>query len=282
MHHFVRLLALCSIIALTTLAFPALAQNSDQGVYEGDYATVGVGAAVGPSYEGSDDYVFFPVPAIQARIGGIEIQPRAAGLALNILPEAADSKVSFQFGPAARLRFNRNRQIEDDVVKLLGKRDMAVEVGPSAGVTVNQLLHEYDSLTASVDVLWDVAGAHDGMTIQPGITYFTPLSRGMAVAASVNAAHVDDDFADYYFSISGDEAVASGLAAYSATGGWKSLGAGLLGTVDLDGDLLNGGFSIIAAGNYNRLLGEFKDSPIVADRGSADQWVGIVGIAYTF
>jgi outer membrane scaffolding protein for murein synthesis (MipA/OmpV family) len=35
-------------------------------------------------------------------------------------------------------------------------------------------------------------------------------------------------------------------------------------------------------GQYSRLVGDFKRSPIVAMRGSASQWLGAVGLAYTW
>src|SRR3546814_3428917 len=49
----------------------------------------------------------------------------------------------------------------------------------------------------------------------------------------------------------------------------------------LTGDLLHG-LSIAAGVSYSRMLGKYADSPIVADAGDADQWVGAVGLSYTF
>ena len=59
---------------------------------------------------------------------------------------------------------------------------------------------------------------------------------------------------------------------------WK---AGLLVNQSVTGDLL-GGLSVFATGQYSRLLGDFKRSPIVSQRGSANQWLGAVGLAYTW
>src|SRR3546814_12151663 len=49
----------------------------------------------------------------------------------------------------------------------------------------------------------------------------------------------------------------------------------------LTGDLLHG-LSIAAGVSYSRMLGKYADSPIVADAGDAEQWVGAVGLYYTF
>ncbi len=59
---------------------------------------------------------------------------------------------------------------------------------------------------------------------------------------------------------------------------WK---ASLLLNQSLTGDLLHG-LSIFGSAGYSRLVGDFKRSPIVAQRGSANQWVVAAGLAYTF
>ena len=35
-------------------------------------------------------------------------------------------------------------------------------------------------------------------------------------------------------------------------------------------------------GRDRRLVGDFADSPLVADRGSASQWMAAAGVTYTF
>jgi len=277
--------------ALAALAFPlaahAQSDREDGGppaetVFDGDFLTVGIGAGYAPSYEGSDDYVFFPQPVIQGSLAGIAITPRPGGAALDFIPDGKDAKVGFSLGPVARLRANRDSNIKDRVVRRLGKLDKAVEVGVNAGVTVYDLVTGYDSLTVSSDVKWDVAGAHKGMTISPTVSYFTPVSRGAAINLSVGAEHVDDDYADYYFSVSPAGSVASGLPAFQADGGWKSIGTFLLVAVDFDGDLANGGLAGFVTGGYSRLLGDAKRTPLTSIRGDADQWLAGAGLAITF
>ena len=228
----------------------------------------------------SDDYVFFPVAAIQGRVAGVEINPRPGGLALDFIPDG--DRFGFNLGPVARVRFDRHDQIKDPVVKLLGKRKRGVEVGVTGGVSAYGLLNPYDSLTATLDLRWDVAGAHNGLVIAPAMTYLTPVSKGAAVVLSVSAEHVDNDYADYYFSVTPAGSAASGLPVYNAGKGWKNMGVSLLGSVDLDGDLANGGLALYAGVQYQRELGDAKRSPVVAIRGDANQWTGAIGIGYTF
>ena len=63
--------------------------------------------------------------------------------------------------------------------------------------------------------------------------------------------------------------------------GFKSWRLGLLVNQSITGDLTHG-LSLFGTGAYSHLSGDFKDSPIVDDRGSAGQWLVAVGLAYTF
>jgi len=250
-------------------------------VFDGDWISVGAGLLYGPSYDGSDDYVLTPAPIVQGNIGGIGISPRPAGFALDLLPDSGDG-VTLSLGPSFRLRSNRAVQIEDPVVESLGKLDRALEIGPTAGITIPRVLHGYDSLSLGVDVRWDVLGAHDGMVVAPSITYFTPLSRGAAVALTLDAEHGDGSFMDYYYSVDAEGAAVSGLPQFDAGSGFTRAGVTLIGGVDLNGDLTDGGLALVVLGGYSRMLGDAKDSPIVSIRGSADQWMGALGLGYVF
>lgn len=276
--------ALAAAAVTIILALPVQAQESaapEDTVYDDTWLSIGIGAGYAPSYDGSDDYVFFPAPLIQGRVAGIAIQPRPAGTALDLIPDP-DEGVGFTFGPAARYRVDRSRQIKDPVVAAAGKLESAIEVGATAGLSFPKVLNPYDSLRIGADLLWDVKGAHGGRTITPSISYFTPLSRGMAASLSLSAEHADDDFARYYYSVTPAQRAASGLPLYNADGGWTSAGASLLTAFDLDGDLTNGGFAAVVLGGYSRVLGDAKRTPYTSVRGDADQWLAAVGVGYTF
>lgn len=258
----------------------AVPENTN--VLEGDFLTIGAGAAVTPTYEGSDDYEVSPLPIVTGSIGGIGISPRGAGLAFDVINDPDEARVTFAFGPTVRLRTNRDGKVKDDVMELLPDLDTAVEVGPMAGIAVSGVLNPYDSLSLSGDVKWDVADAHGGMTIAPSLSYTTPVSRGMLAALSVGAEYADDEYMDYYFSVTPADAAITGLPVFEADGGFKSVGANLLVGIDFNGDLTDGGLAMFLIGGYSRLLGDAKDTPFTAIRGSADQWVGGAGLAYTF
>lgn len=264
-------------------AAPAFGQEAAAAgtVFDGDWLIVGGGAVYGPSYDGSDDYVFDPVPGIQGKLFGIGINAKPSGLSLDLINDGGN-KVTFAFGPSARLRSNRAVHINDPVVERLGTLRRAIEVGGTAGIGFNRLLNPYDTLSFSVDVRKDINGAHGGTVINPGVSYFTPLSKGIAVVLGADAEHADDDFMNYYFSVTPAGAAPSGLPVYQAHGGWRKLGGSALAAFDLDGDLTNGGLAVVAFGSYSRLINDAEFSPIVSIRGSRDQWNGGLGLAFTF
>lgn len=283
----------CVAVLLSSAAMcaPAFAQDettqaadtSGRGVFAGDWVTVGIGAGYAPSYDGSDDYVLFPAPLAQGSIGGIDFGARGPGLYADLIADGnSASNVKFLAGPLFRVRMDRNSKIKDPVVRLLGKEDVAIEVGATLGVSFAKVINPFDNLSISTDVQWDVAGAHKGRVISPSISYSTPLSTAIFTSVSLSATHIDGNYADTYFSIDPVGSAASGLPQFDADGGWKSYGASLLGGVDLSGDARDGGWGVFALVNYARMTGDAKRSPVTSLRGDADQWFLAGGISYTF
>jgi MipA family protein len=250
-------------------------------VFDGDFLVVGVGAVSMPSYEGSNDRAISPIGGVFGRIGGVGVNPRAAGLALDFAP-ADQGRVAFGFGPLARWRGNRNGNVRDPVVAALGKRDAVIEGGLAMSVTVKGLLNAFDRISVGTDVRWDISGKGSGRVIAPGATYFTPVSKGQVVGARLGAEFVDHKYATYNYAIDAEESAASGLAPYSARGGFKEWNLGAFTAVDLSGNFLDGGFAIGGGVQYSRLQGSGAETPITSVRGKRGQWFFGAGLGYTF
>jgi len=266
---------------------PTLPDPNDQS----DTLTIGAGAAFIPDYEGSDDYRIIPAAAARGRVGGIAFFTRATYLYVDLVPRGS-GKIELDAGPIAGVRFNRSGKIKDDIVDLLPERNKAIELGGFVGVTAHGLTNPYDSLSVRVDVVKDVGNGHGSTVITPTIDFGTPLSRHTYVGASLSADWVGGGYADYYYSVSPAESAATAemlgnllggvrVRAFDADGGFKGWKAGLLANQSLTGDLTHG-LSLFGTAGYSRLAGDFKRSPIVADRGSASQWFGAIGLGYTF
>ena len=276
--------------AACCLSSPALAQStpasgsalpSPEEVAGKDLVTIGVGAAVVPDYEGSDDYRIIPAGAVRARIHGISISTNGTYAYADLVRQSG--KLDLDAGPIVGLRFDSRRHTDDPVVKLMLKRKTAYEVGGFAGVSFHGLVDPYDTLALHLDVLHDVGSAHKSTVFDPNVSFSTPVSRTTYVSLSAGAEIVSNRFADYYFGVSPGDVTATGggLPLYNPSGGMKNWKTSLLVNQSITGDLL-GGLSIFGMGQYSRLVGDFKRSPIVSMRGSASQWLGAVGLAYTW
>ena len=264
------------------MASPALAQADGEPVDDGgDTLTIGLGGSYLPSYEGSNNYVLSGSGLIRGRVSGFNFYSRATSLLLDVVREPANAPVNLEFGPMVNLRLDRTSGIKDARVRALGEIDTAIEAGAFLGVTKNGVFHEYDFLTARVDVIHDVTNTHDSLIVTPNLEYATPLSRTALVGASISADYVGDGFARTYFGVTPSGAAASGLAAYDLDGGFKNVRLSLLSALSLSGDLRRG-WGLFAIGSYSRLLGDFKRSPIVRDAGDADQFFAAIGLSYTF
>ncbi|KPP87954.1 MipA/OmpV family protein [Erythrobacter sp. HL-111] len=255
-------------------------------VFDRNWVTLGLGAGLVPSYAGSDDYIVFPLPLIVGRLGGVGLNPNGPGITLNLLSQRAvpgqPGGTSFQFGPAFRIRNDRNARIVDEVVEAAGKLDVAAEVGVNAGVSFPRVLNRFDSLTVATQVRWDILGAHNGMLVEPNIGYTTPLGPATVINLQVGMQFVDDSFADYYFTVDPAQSAASGLPQFRADGGLNSAGTTAIINYDLSGNVLDGGFSIYGVAGYSRLFGDAQDTPYTALRGNPDQFIGGIGVGYTF
>jgi outer membrane scaffolding protein for murein synthesis (MipA/OmpV family) len=272
------------------LASPAVAQSapdaqtpSPADVANKDRVTIGVGGALIPDYEGANEYRLIPAAAIRGQLNGISFSTQGTYLYVDVIPRGS-GKLEFDFGPIAGARMNRTKHhVKDDIVDLLPRRKTAIEVGGFAGISYHGLTNPYDTLSLHLDVVHDVANAHKSTTFSPAVDFATPLSRTTYLSASLNAEFVGNKYADYYFTITPADSLATGgaLPVFNAGGGIKDWKASLLLNQSLSGDLTHG-LSIFGTGSYSRLLGDFKRSPIVSERGSASQWIGAVGLAYTF
>ena len=285
-------------VAATGLATPALAQSSagappDAGAAasvaadfdpNADSITIGAGAVYLPDYEGSNDYRFTPAPGAIGSYKGFNFTVAGNRASVDLIPNRAGDKIDFQAGPIGVLNFNRRSTdgIDDPRVRALGGVGTAIELGGFVGIGKTGIITSpYDRLSISVSYRHDVNGAHSSGIWQPTINYFTPLSTKSLVGLFVSAEHVDDGYARTYYSVTPAQSVRSGLPVFNADGGWKNYTIGALGAYSLTGNLLHG-FKIVAGGTYTRQINDFSDSPIVSIAGSHTQWLGTVGLAYTF
>lgn len=280
----------CFAIAACVLSSPALGQAgppaadtmpSPAELANRDIITIGAGGAIVPDYEGSNDYRIIPVGAIRAKLHGYSITTIGPYLYVDLIRKSP--KVKLDAGPIVGLRLDSRRHSDDGVVNLMVKRKTAYELGAFAGISIHGVVDPYDSLSFHLDVLHDVGSAYKSTVFDPTVSFSTPVSHKTYVSLSAGAEIVSHKFAYYNFGVTHADVIATGgaLPLYDPRGGLKNLKTSLLVNQSITGDLLHG-ISIFGLAQYSRLLGDFKRSPIVSQRGNANQWTGALGLAYTF
>lgn len=235
---------------------------------------IGIGAGVAPDYLGSDDYGFIPLPNFEWKHSGFAVRSSRLGAELDLLPmQGIDA------GPILRYDLGR-KDVSDDIVDLLPEVDGTLEAGGYLGLAYPLLGADSGAptiLTARVEFLTGVSGGHDGSTIGGSLGVIQPLGEDLTLIANASATYMSGGYAEEFFSVSAAGAAASGLPVYDAGAGMRDFGAGLILNYQLTEQL-----SVFAVGRYTRLVGDAKDSPIVADRGDADQFLGGLGVSFKF
>ena len=275
-----RLLAIMPFVIMVS---PAHAQSNDMEASLNS-VTVGVGGAYVPDYEGSDDYRLAVGPAAVGQVGGFAFQVAGNRASVDLIPNRPGPVWDIQAGPIGVLNFNRFsvKSIDDPRIKALGKRATALELGGYVGIgKTGVMTSDYDRLAVSVSYRKGVTGAHSAGILQPTILYATPLSRKALVSLIVSAERAERGYAQAYYTVDAAGSAASGLPQYYARGGWKNYTVAMLGTYSVSGNLLHG-WKVIGGGTYRRLLNDFAQSPIVSVAGDRNQWMGVLGVAYTF
>lgn len=272
------------VFGVASLAFlfvsagqPALAQQAGGFALEVPDVDNYVGGAVGaiPDYMGSDDYTVGAAPVGLIKFGDSERYVRVfiTQLSVNVLDNE-----SWSLGPTVNYRFGRDDDsIDDDDVGRMRDIDGTVEAG--AFVSWKWVADEdpRQRFIVSTDFLHDVTGEHDGFVASGSVKYFQPVSRAITLSGGLSTSYGSDDYMSTYFGVNGADAARSGLSSFDADGGFRDVRANVMAIFSLSPN-----WHVGAGVVYTRLVGDAADSPVVDDRGSADQLYAGVGLAYAW
>ncbi len=254
--------------ALTSLGAPAQAQPTLGDILP-NFAGAGLGFA--PEYLGSRNTIFGAAPGGRISLGGERFVALTGPYAeLNLLDHR-----TIQAGPVLNYRFGRS-DAEDSAVRALGNLDPLLEAGGRIGFHYLGLGRIPFRLRAGVTVLGDVTGQYGGVSVIPSGSLWVPLSPNLFVGAGALARFAPASHNRYYFGISSAGAAASGLPAFAPKGGATTFTAWPAVVWRLNESWAVGGGLA-----YTQILGDSADSPIV-QRGSRNQLIGGIGIAYTW
>ena len=235
---------------------------------------IGVGGGMFPDYIGSDDYTAGAAPFFRWTFAGQEryLQFLVTELSLNLV-----NHPNFAFGPVLNYRFGRDDSIDDKVVKKMEEIDGTVEVGAFASYIWREQKNPRHRFIASAEALFDVGDEYKGWLGLASMRYWIPVSRPIDLLFGVGTTYGNSQYMDKYFGVGTADAARTGLSYFKADGGFRDVNAQFAAVFHFSES-----WHLGAGVKYFNLMSDASDSPIVDDRGSANQWVYGLGLAYSW
>lgn len=248
------------LLASTLLPGAAIAQTAPSLGSPDAVFTLRGGASVKPGYFGSDDYEFGPDV-------GFSLQYLRLGKMEFGSPDPLARKTGF--GLRGSFRYIGERDAAD-FPELTGLEtiDQSIELGLGIG-------YKSDYIEAFADVRYGVIG-HESWVGEAGIdAVYRPINI-LKLRAGPRVFFGDDSYSRTYFGVTAAESAASGLAAYTPSGGALSAGIEIGATY-----ALNDQWGIDSALTWTRFTGDAANSPIVR-QGSRDHLKLRIGLTRRF
>lgn len=232
------------------------------------------GLAVGayPDYFGSDDNAVGAIPIGRAPLGGERyISLIATDVRINLLNSSC-----WRLGPEIFYRFGRD-DVDDEVVSRMHEIDNSTDLGLFGGYSWKDPQEIRKQAGFNVWGLWDVSGVHDGWTAGVSVYGMYPVARPVTIAVGAGTTYGSEEYMDAYFGVTETDSMTSGLLPYTADGGMRDARGWVAFILHLS-PKWHTSIGLL----YSRMLGDATDSPIVAERGTEDQFIYGAGVLYSW
>ena len=239
---------------------PGLPEPDDVSLPQRQFVIdLGLGASVGPRYDGSDEYLVQPVPII-----GFS---RVTLPGIGQFGGAPEPRRGFFVFPTFDYIGSRDSSDSRD---LRGTKDVdwALAVGGGVG-------YRYDFWRVFAQVDYGFNG-YSGWRGQVGADVIAEPADRWSLSFGPRLAWAGNQYMDTYFSVSNSESAASNgrLDPYSADGGLRALGVAAIASYAVTDKVF-----LIGNARYDLLIGDAGDSPIV-EVGDENQLTVGLGISY--
>lgn len=228
--------------------------------------TIGVKVGVLPNYEGSNDYVFRPLPLFDIRQAGTPPRfhsPRES-IGLGLFEQG-----NFRVGAVGKIRFPRKEGDSPDL-RGLGDVDWGAEVGGFVEYWPVRWLRAHAELRQGI-------GAHHGLLSDILVDAVWPVTSMLTLSGGPRLTIQSQKAVEPYFDVTPAQSAASGLPVYTTGGGITSWGVGGQARYDWSPQ-----WATYLYVEYQSLVGDVANAPIVAMKGSRDQFEGGLGVTYSF
>ncbi len=219
------------------------------------------------AFPGAKDYIFTGRPIIDIHQAGAREWLTLPNDAFSLTLYQTDN---FRVGVAGDYLNHREQSDDRSALRGMHNIDYTLEAGAFAEY------YPIPFLRTRVEVLQGITGA-EGFEANLMADFIYRPAPEWLLTAGPRMQIVNDKFASSFYSISATEAAVAGLKAYSAAGGINYAGVDATARY-----YFSETFSVRAFAEWDRLLGDAADSPLVKQKGSADQLEVGIGAAYRF
>jgi outer membrane protein len=227
---------------------------------------VGVGGEYKPDFEGANRSMLSPVPIFAIRRAGSTDQFRGPRDSASIaLIDFGDLRA----GPAGKFVPSRKANSYSEL-NGLGDVNAAVELGGFVEYYPVDWFRTRGELRQGI-------GGHHGVVADLSADFIVPVIQRFIVSAGPRFTAETTKATSPYFGIDAVQAMATGLPIFDAKGGAHSVGAGAQVSYRIDPQ-----WEVHSYVEYERLLGDAANSPLVKLRGSPNQTTFGIGASYSF
>lgn len=262
MKHSTFLLSLLPVSLLLAVPDNGLAQESEVDAETSDRpsvdAAIGPGVLIAPKYPGADDFLVLPLPALDVSVGGVFLNRDGLGVRLVDVDGLTIGLSGF---------FELGRDEDDDPVRLRGLGD--IDAVPQGRLFVSK---RFGRMMARA-TLKHAFGQTDGTTLDLEAGMAFPIASGVIFAGPM-VSFADSRYADGFFGVSSQQALAGDRQVYDASPGVYQVGINAGANFELSDRWSLGAFA-----SYRYLVGDAGNSPVIADR---DQPAGGLFLSYRF
>ncbi|MBT6296269.1 MAG: MipA/OmpV family protein [Nitrospina sp.] len=217
-----------------------------------------------PDYEGSDDVKVQGFPFLDVSWRNRFFLNFQQGLGVNIIRNK-----NLTFGTSIGY-YGSRKEVDNDALMGLGDIDGGVDGRLFVFVPVGPI-----SLTSMYRR--DLSGNHDGSIFSVGVLYFKPISRKLRVNLQGRLNFASENFMNTYFDMNLSQASRSSMTVYDADAGIKDISAFNILIYSFTRH-----WNVVSFMGLSRLLGDAANSPIVKERGTANQFRIGLGFSYRF
>lgn len=243
-----------SVIALLSACLPfvpaiARAQETDSNADDNHQTSVEVGLGLGvfiaPKYPGAEDFLVLPLPALDLSAGRVFVN--RDGIGVNVVD--ADG---FTIGVSGFVELGRDEN--DDPVRLRGLGD--IDAVPQGRLFVSK---RFGRVMARATVK-HAFGETNGTTLDLDAGMAFPIASGV-IFAGPTVSFADSKYADGFFGVSSQQALAGQREVYDASPGLYQVGVNAGANF-----VLTDRWSLGAFASYRYLVGDAGNSPVIAER----------------